>query len=149
MKQERLQFIVTICCLLLLGLTGVVGAQSMDKMDSMEKMDDDMSMKKMPTCTMLHSSVMVSSDTPGVQCQQVSEGAIGNEAVINAMPMNAVDVWGPSNVVAEVCFEGAGSITFLDAMYSPRQQMALEYGMKDGMTCTTISGPAPSSCCRA
>ena len=141
MKPVRRLFDVTICCLLLLVLTGTVGAQSMNKMDSMEKMDDDMSMKKMPTCTMLHSSIMVSSDTPGVQCQQVSEGAIGNEAVINAMPMNAVDVWGPSNVVAEVCFEGAGSITFLDAMYSPRQQMALEYGMKDGMTCTTISGP--------
>ena len=144
MKHGSMYLFVSVCCLLLLVLAGVAGAQSMDKMDkmdSMEMMDDKMEMPMMQTCTMLHSSIMVNSDTPGVQCQQVSEGAIGNEAVINAMPINAVDVWGPSNVVAEVCFEGSGSITFLDAMYSPRQQMALEYGMKDGMTCTTISGP--------
>ncbi|MCY3917985.1 MAG: SH3 domain-containing protein [Chloroflexi bacterium] len=110
-------------------------------MDSMKMMDDEMSMPKMPTCQMLPPQIMVSSDTPGVQCQRVSEGAIGNEHVLMMMPLDAVDVWGPSNVVAEVCFEGAGSITFLDAMYSPRKQMSLEYGMKDGMTCTSISGP--------
>ncbi len=132
MKHRRIATFVTVCSLILFLVAGAVGAQMMDKMDKMDKM---------PTCMMLHSSIMVSSDTPGVQCQQVGEGSIGNEAVMNAMPLNAVDVWGPSNVIADVCFEGAGSITFLDAMYAPRKQMDVEYGMKDGMTCTTIMGP--------
>lgn len=143
MNCKKLTVFSIACCLLLLAFAGAAQAQMMDKMDKMDDsmMMEDKMMPKMPTCQMLPPIISVSSDTPGIQCQRVSGGAIGNEQVEMKMPMDAVDVWGPSNVVAEVCFEGSGSITFLDAMYAPRKQMSLEYGMKDGMTCATISGP--------
>ena len=141
MNHGRINALVSVCCLLLLMLAGVAGAQSMDKMDKMEMMDDKMSMMKMPTCQMLPPQVMVSSDMPGVQCQLVSGGGIGNKHIEMMMPMGAVDIWGASHVMAEVCFEGAGSIKYLDAMYAPRKEMPVEYSMKDGMTCAHIERP--------
>ncbi len=141
MNHGRINALVSVCCLLLLMLSGVAGAQSMDKMDKMEMMDDKMSMMKMPTCQMLPPQVMVSSDIPGVQCQLVSGGGIGNKHIEMMMPMGAVDIWGASHVMAEVCFEGAGSIKYLDAMYAPRKEMPVEYSMKDGMTCAHIERP--------
>lgn len=126
------------CCLLAAVLIGTAGAQSMDKMDSME------SMSYMPppqTCAMLPASVMVYSDSPGVQCQQVSGGGIGVQSILDMGVVEAVDVWGSMDITAEVCFSGSGSVTFLDATESPRMEMPLDYAMRDGMTCVDIMHP--------
>ena len=144
MKHARIQAIVTVCCLLLVLMAGAVGAQSMDNMDEMDSMgmmDDKMDKPLMQTCKSLVSVIVVKSDTPGIQCRRVSKGAIGNDNVLMQGPIDAVDIWGPSNAFGEVCFEGAGSVTFLDAMISPRWETAIDYSMKDGMTCAAISGP--------
>ena len=126
------------CCLFGAALAGTVGAQSMDKMDSM----DSMSYMPVPqTCAMLPSSIMVHSDSPGVQCQQVSGGGIGVQSILDMGVVQAVDVWGSMDIAAEVCFSGSGSVTFLDATMSPRMEMPLEYYMSNDMTCVDIMHP--------
>ena len=111
----------------------------MDKMDKMDKMDDGMmKMEYMPpddTCKELPADVMVTSEEDGVQCQIVTGGGIG---VMPLEKYTGVDVWGVEMVNAEVCFAGSGSLAFLDATYTPRKQMDLEYSMKNGMTCANI-----------
>ena len=68
--------LVVVCCLsILLAFVSLASAQSdsMDDVDSMDEMDSMMSSMPMSqTCAMLPSSIMVSSDMAGVQCQQVS-----------------------------------------------------------------------------
>ena len=130
--------LAVIYCLCGAVLAGTVSAQSMDKMDSM----DSMSYMPVPqTCAMLPSSIMVHSDSPGVQCQQVSGGGIGVQSILDMGVVDAVDVWGSMDVAAEICFSDTGSVTFLDATMSPRMEMPLEYYMRDSMTCVDIMHP--------
>ena len=129
------RILIALTSFALLVAAGAAGAQSMDKMDSMDSM---MYMPVPQTCTMLPDSIMVSSGSYNIQCQQVSGAGIGIPSILNAGVIDAVDVWGSEGVNAEVCFTASGSITFLDAMYSPRAQMSVEYGMRDGMTCASI-----------
>ena len=109
---------------------------SMDKMDAMDSMMADMPMSR--SCAMLPPDIMVSSNMAGVQCQQVSGPGIGVQSILTGGAIAAVDIWGMMDISAEVCFSESGSITFLDATTAPRTQMALEYSMKDGMTCADI-----------
>jgi len=118
----------------LLALPAAVTAQSMDMKMDMEMMH----MPMHPTCAMLPANIMVSSDMSGVKCQQVSGAGIGVQSILNAGVAGAVDVWGMMDLTAEVCFEGEGSLVFLDATTSPRMQMPLESMAKDGMTCASI-----------
>ena len=127
-----------ICCLFAVVVIGTASAQSMDKMDSMDSMGY---MPAPQTCAMLPPSIVVHSDSPNVQCQQVSGGGIGVQSILDMGVVAAVDVWGSMDITAEVCFSGSGSVSFLDATMSPRMEMPLEYGMRDGMTCVDIMHP--------
>ena len=142
MRYRKAYVIVAVWCMLLVPLARMASAQMMDKMDEMDAMDSMMMYVPPPeTCKQMPSSIMVVSDTFGIQCRQVSGAAISDESVRMKGPLNAVDVWGVIDATGEVCFVGAGSITLLDTMYTPREVMSLDYSMKYGMTCAPITGP--------
>lgn len=130
MRTSKRVVIFIICGLLLAALAGAASAQMMDNMEYMPPDE---------TCKELPASIMVSSDTFNLQCQVVTSDNLGVQSLVDMGLMNAVDVWSGENLTAEVCFSGAGSIAFLAAAYSPRKEMPVDYGMKDGMTCANIT----------
>ena len=77
----------------------------------------------------------------GVQCQEINAGGIGIQSVIDAGFTHAVDIWGYVEQGVQVCFNGAGSILFLDAMTAPRTVISIGSFNIDGNTCTTIWRP--------
>ncbi len=119
-----------------------------DRDDSDDDGDDDDDLDPEPTvkpkvftCLTLPASISVVSDSPGIQCQQVSGPAIGNASVIAAAPLNAVDVWGNQNLTADVCLTGHGRLVFLDATTTPRALSDLPHSIRGEFTCAQISGP--------
>ncbi len=86
----------------------------------------------------LPDGATVESDTPWIAFREVSGAAISDPAVRDAA-MQAIDVWGPLGVDAEVCFAGYGSLSLLDAAYSPRRLVALRsYLRGDGKVCARL-----------
>lgn len=80
----------------------------------------------------------------GVQFQRLDSRAIGNQAVVDAGFIDAVDVWGYAEQEVEICFPsdvGAGPLLFLDATTSPRAVRELPSVMRDGSVCGTVNGP--------
>ena len=102
-RKSLFSILAAVCLLLALGV-GIASAQSSDEMDSMGMMDEMMYVSD--TCAMLPASIMVSSSTMGVECQQVSGGGIGVPSILSAGVIDAVDVWGSMDISAEVCFSG-------------------------------------------
>ena len=94
------------------------------------------------TCTQLPSNIRVAPAVGGPQCTQVAGGSIGNPSVLAAGVIDAVDVWShiPGSGV-EVCIQGGGRLTFLDALTSPRAVSSLSAYTVNGFTCAVISGP--------
>ncbi len=95
------------------------------------------------TCqTIAISAIKVMTQGAGAQCQIVDGTAgIGNQGVIDAGPLFAVDVWGDVGAATQVCFEQSGSITLLDASTAPRRAIALAVYETDGWTCAQLTGP--------
>ena len=77
----------------------------------------------------------------GVQFRQVGRDGIGNQAVLNAGFMDAVDVYGYAEQGVEVCFPGSGSVVLLDATTSPRAPASPQSYSHNGKTCATIDRP--------
>ena len=69
----------------------------------------------------------------------MSGAGIGIQSVIDQKPIDAVDIWSPPGVRAEVCFAAMGKILFLDATTSPRRQQSLPATYAGGHTCASIS----------
>ncbi len=68
----------------------------------------------------------------------VSGPAISDPAV-RAAAIQAIDVWGPLGVDAQICFAAAGSPLLLDAAFSPRQLVWLDASQSpDGHTCARL-----------
>ena len=74
----------------------------------------------------------------GVQCGSLDAGGVGNQSVIDAGVYASVDLWGYVAQGVEVCFEGKGSLTFLDASASPRAVSHIGHYIRDGMTCAKL-----------
>ena len=92
-----------------------------------------------PTCeTRLSATVTVSGIVPGSECQEVGTGGVGNQAVVDAGLIAAVDVWGYIGAGVTVCFEGQGRVILLDAATSPRTFGALSSRTVDGQTCAWV-----------
>lgn len=90
----------------------------------------------------------------GIQFQRRDASAIGNQAVLAAGFIDAVDVWGFAEQSWEVCFPAQGSVIFLDASTSPRGLSYPSAYSKNGMTCAAndrpgtvvlLPGPVPIS----
>ncbi len=94
------------------------------------------------TCTELPASIRVTSPGLGAQCQRVAGAAIGHEAIMNADPIDAVDVWGWVQPGTQVCFDATGgSFRFIDTSSLPRVVKDLQAYSENGMICATIDGP--------
>ena len=107
------------------------------------------------TCLLLGPEVVVNDATVGTACQVVEPSGYGHSDLMKAeaMPSKVVDVWGWVTPDTEVCFQGGGSIKFVDTMASSRTISTLPAVGKDGMVCAMIKGagqvahvpgPAPS-----
>lgn len=80
----------------------------------------------------------------GIQFQRRDAGAIGVQAIIDAGFVDAVDVWGYSDPMAEVCFpssRGRFPLLFKDASTTPHTLLPLSSVVRSGMVCGTVAGP--------
>lgn len=98
---------------------------------------------RLPIPTQDHSRLPagaeVRSDSPWIQFREIEVGYLGQQSVIDAGAREAIDIWGPLGVDAEVCFAGLGSLLLLDAAFSPRRAVLLEsYLRDDGKTCAQL-----------
>ena len=92
------------------------------------------------TCqTELGGAVKVSAGAPGIQCRLIDNPAgIGNQEIVAAGYLAAVDVWSNVQGGAQVCFRQIGEIVLLDAATSPRRLIRLSAYAADGWTCAQI-----------
>ena len=73
------------------------------------------------TCkTDLPVGISLSATPRGIQCQALTPAGVGNDAVIAAGYLAAVDIWGDIGTGLEVCFNQAGRLLLLDAATAPR-----------------------------
>ena len=77
----------------------------------------------------------------GVHFRQLDGGGIGIQSLVDAGPLEAIDVYGFVEQGVEVCFPYAGRVIFLDAATSPRAMIPLETYAADGNTCVSIDRP--------
>lgn len=77
--------------------------------------------------------------------RHVNVGMIGNQALLDMGVVHAVDIFTVDGVSmaagVRVCFDGNGTLYFLDAAEAPRVPHQLDTGMVDGRTCAWIFGP--------
>ena len=74
----------------------------------------------------------------GVQCQRLDAAGIGNQSIVDAGYIDAVDVWGYVEQGVVICFPRLGSVIFLDAATSPRSRAPVEHFARDGGTCAKL-----------
>ena len=92
------------------------------------------------TILSLPAHIRVSGYYNSTQGQQVGRDGIGNQSVLDAGFVDAVDIWGyvPGNL--RVCFDGSsGRILFLDAATSPRAVSELPAYSLNGMICANLN----------
>ncbi len=77
----------------------------------------------------------------GVQFRRVEAGAIGDQSLLAAGFMDAVDAYGWVEQGVGVCFPQSGRLLFLDAATSPRAQVSLDGYRQAGMTCAEFDRP--------
>ena len=79
--------------------------------------------------------------TSGAQCRHVDALGIGNQSVLDAGVVDAVDIWGYVEQGVEVCFPQAGAIILLDATTAPRSVVTIEAYAINGTTCAALNRP--------
>ena len=90
------------------------------------------------TCDAFVSGIVVGGAPHGAQCQRLNDAGVGNEQVIAAGYISAVDVWSYIGDGLEVCFEGSGEIILLDAATAPRSLVSLSAYASRGLTCAWV-----------
>ena len=93
----------------------------------------------MRTCDDFVSGIVVGAAQLGAQCQHLNDAGVGNEQVLAAGYIAAVDVWSDIGDGLEVCFEGSGEIILLDAATAPRSLVSLSAYASRGLTCAWIN----------
>lgn len=90
------------------------------------------------TCESLPANFQVTVSHPSTQCQQVGNAGIGNQEIINAGFIDAVDVWSYLREGVEVCIQRSGPMVLLDAATMPREIKPLATYSKADMTCVWL-----------
>ena len=94
------------------------------------------------TCEELPESVTVSGDGVGEQCRVITNAeGVGNDDIVEAGFLSALDVWSYLGRGVTVCFAQAGEIVLLDASTAPRAPYALDSETRNGETCAFIDRP--------
>ena len=76
----------------------------------------------------------------GVQFKRLEAGWLtGNQRVIDAGFLDAVDVWGYAEQGVEVCFPAYGAVVLLDAATSPRTLEPLDAYLDEHYTCAAFN----------
>ena len=91
------------------------------------------------TCeTGLPLTITLSDIADGMQCQVVGDSGVGNQQVVDAGYLGAVDIWGYIAGGVDVCFDQRGEFVFLDAATSPRALSALSGYSGNGGSCVRL-----------
>ena len=77
----------------------------------------------------------------GVECRQVDGTGIGNQSVLDAGFIAAVDVWGYVEQGVELCFPQPGAVILLDASTAPRSVIPMDAYAINGTTCVALDRP--------
>ena len=77
----------------------------------------------------------------GVHFRQLDGAGIGVQSIIDAGPLEALDVYGYVEQGVEVCFPQVGRVLFLDARTMPRAIVPLDATVRAGMTCVFLDSP--------
>ncbi len=83
-----------------------------------------------------------------VYIQRISGAGIGNQAILDENPIDAIDIWGTDDdavdINRKVCFLGQGRIRFVDTDSDPRSNWLLTTTVEgegdNTRTCTTVPG---------
>ena len=97
------------------------------------------------TCESLSSAVATVTArygaSSGIQCNHVGAAGIGNQAVIDAGFISAVDLWGYVEQGVEICFPQAGKLMLIETSVIPRRHVSLDAFSRDGHTCAAVNTP--------
>ena len=98
-------------------------------------------MPRVSTCLTL-DGLWVDGITESTQCQRLPGYAIGNDAIVAAGFVDAIDVWGWVLPDTQICLFVSGSaFKFIDTAVLPRVVYDWPAYSQNGMTCATIDGP--------
>ena len=93
------------------------------------------------TCEAITGATVTLRQGSGAECQKVDAVGIGNQSLVDAGFIDAVDIWSYLGPGVDICFPQIGSLVFLDAATAPRAQSALQSYSSDGRTCAFVGRP--------
>lgn len=97
--------------------------------------------RPLTTCEALTGATVTLRPGSGAECQKVGAVGLGNQSLVDAGFIDAVDIWSYLGPGVDICFPHIGSLVFLDAATSPRAQSALQSYSSDGRTCAFVDRP--------
>ncbi len=95
----------------------------------------------LPTCEALTGATVTLRPGSAAECQKVDAVGLGNQSLVDAGFIDAVDIWSFLGPGVDICFPQIGSLVFLDAATSPRAQSTLRSYSSGGMTCAFVDRP--------
>ena len=93
------------------------------------------------TCEALTGATVTLNPGSGAECQKVDAVGIGNQSVVDAGFIDAVDIWSYVGPGVQICFPHIGSLVFLDAATAPRTLSTMQSYSSGGMTCASVDRP--------
>ncbi len=90
------------------------------------------------TCPALAGGVIVTTDSPHVQCRRLDAAGVGIPDLIAQGILDAVDVQGWVSAPMQICFPRSGRLVFLDSSTAPRTVSYLAAQQTNGLTCGSI-----------
>ncbi len=93
------------------------------------------------TCEALTGATVTLRPGSAAECQKVDAVGLGNQSLVDAGFIDAVDIWSYLGPGVDICFPQIGSLIFLDAATAPRAQSALQSYSSAGRTCAFVGRP--------
>ena len=93
------------------------------------------------TCEALTGATVTLRPGSAAECQKVGAVGLGNQSLVDAGFIDAVDIWSYLGPGVEICFPHVGSLVFLDAAFAPRTLSTLQSYSSDGRTCAFVDRP--------
>ncbi len=90
-------------------------------------------------CIDIPFEIFVKSSHRDVRCELVASSDIDKHRLLDAGIKVAIDIWGRVQEGAEVCFNGGGSLVFMDTSESPPAVTRLELYDADELQCSSIT----------
>ncbi|MDE2635848.1 MAG: SH3 domain-containing protein [Chloroflexota bacterium] len=94
-----------------------------------------------PTCEALTGATVTLRPGSAAECQNVDAVGLGNQSLVDAGFIDAVDIWSYLGPGVDICFPQIGSLVFLDAATAPRALSTMQSYSSGGMTCAFVDRP--------